>query len=281
MSEAAKWVKNAKVLVFGMEDLKPEEAASWKNPLTLCTLNVHHVKPERLIETCNKASKTKATRLAKQWITKSTVKEPSFEDIVKSASIYLAFKQIIKEENADAVYVPWCGVFTKPLQAKLCNALARLADDVIPTGCWRGENLLPLLILHATTHKPIFVCESHGQTENTLELRHCFAPTKLSQNKPVLRPWRNMPHTVTAYCQLPKGTATLLNSKEGDKTLITKATVLDCRDLEGDNCRITIHAKLPNKETLSKLLGEEFALAYGDYTEQAKQTAKKLELQVL
>ena len=281
MSEAANWVRNAKILVFGMENLKPEEAATWKNPITLHTLNIHHVKPERLIETCSKASKTKATRLTKQWITKSTVKEPSFEDIVKSASIYLAFKQIVKEENADAVYVPWCGVFTKPLQAKLCNALARLADDGIPVGCWRGENLLPLLILHATTRKPVFVCEVHRKRGTTLELRHCFAPTKLSTIKPVLRPWRNMPHTVTAYCQLPKGTATLLNSKVGDKILITKAEVLECRDLEGDNCRITIYAKLPNKETLNKLLGEEFALAYGDYTEQAKQTAKNLGLQVL
>lgn len=103
--EAAKWVKNATVLVFGMENLDPEEAASWKNPITLRTLNVHHVKPERLIETCNEASKIEADRLAKQWIAESTVKEPSFKDIVKSACIYLAFKQIVKEENADAVYV--------------------------------------------------------------------------------------------------------------------------------------------------------------------------------
>jgi hypothetical protein len=281
VSEAANWVKNAKVLVFGMEDLKPEEAASWKNPITLHTLNVHHVKPERLIETCNKASKTKATSLAKQWIAESTVKEPSFDDIAKSASIYLAFKQIVKEENADAVYVPWCGVFTKPLQAKLCNALARLADDGIPSGCWRGENLLPLLILHAVTHKPVFVCEVHRKRGTTLELRHCFSPTKLSETKPVLRPWRNMSHTVTAYCQLPKGTATLLNSKIGDKIAITKADVLDCKDLEGDNCRITINAKLPNKETLRKLQGQEFALVYGDHTKEAEEVAKRLGIQVL
>jgi len=281
VSEAAKWVKNAKVVVFGMEDLNPEEAASWKNPITLHTLNIRHIKPERLIETCNKANKTQATSLAKQWITESVVKEPSFEDIVKSARIYLAFKQIIKEENADAVYVPWCGVFTKPLQAKLCYALARLADDGTPSGCWRGENLLPLLILHAVTHKPVFVCEVHGKRGTTLELRHCFSPTKLSEAKPVLRPWRDMPHTVTAYCQLPKGTATLVNSGIGDKILITKANVLDCKDLEGDNCRITIYARLPNKEALRKLQGEEFALVYGDHTKEAEEAAKRLGIQVL
>jgi hypothetical protein len=281
VSEAAKWVKTASVIVFGMEDLNPEDAASWKNPITLHTLNIRHVKPERLIETCGKASKTKADSLAKQWISESTVKEPSFEDVVTSARIYLAFKRIVKEENADAVYVPWCGVFTKLLQAKLCYALARLADDGIPSGCWRGENLLPLLILHAVTRKPVFVCEAHRKRGKVLELRHCFSPTKLSETMPILRPWRSMPHTVTAYCQLPEGTATLLNSGIGDKILITKTQIQDCKDLEGDNCRITIHAKLPNTETVRKLQSLEFALAYGDHTKEAKKVAKHLGIQVL
>lgn len=281
MSEAAKWVKNAKVAVFGMENLTAEDAVSWKNPITLHTLNVRHIKPERLIETCNKASKTKAKSLAKRWISESTVKEPSFEDVTNSARIYLAFKQLVKEENADAVYVPWCGVFTNPLQAKLCYALARLADDGIPSGCWRGENLLSLLVLHAVTHKPVFVCESHRKRETILELRHCFAPTKLSEVKPVLRPWRIMPHTVTAYCQLPKGTATLVNSGIGDKILITKAQITDCKDLEGDNCRITIYAKLENPKDISKLQSQEFALAYGDYTTEAREASKRFGMQVL
>jgi len=80
---------------------------------------------------------------------------------------------------------------------------------------------LPLLILHAVTRKPVFVCEAHRKRGIALELRHCFSPTKLSEAKPVLRPWRSMPHTVTAYCQLPKGTATLVNSGIGDKILIS------------------------------------------------------------
>lgn len=281
MSRAADWVKNAKVIVFGMESLKPEEAEEWKNPITLRTLNVHHIKPERLIGVRNQTSRTRSANLAKKWIAESEVKEPSFEDVVRSASVYLAFKRIIKEEKADAVYVPWCGVFTKPLEAKLCNALARLADDGVPVGCWRGENILPLLILHAVTRKPVFVCELHSKKGTTLELRHCFSPTKLSETKPVLRSWRSMPHTVTAYCQLPKGIATLVNSKIGDKILITKANVLDCKDLEGDNCRITIYVKLPNKQTLNKIQGTEFALTYGNHTQQTRQTAKNLKLQVL
>jgi hypothetical protein len=281
VSGVAEWVRNAKVIVFGMENLKPEEAILWKNPITLHTLNVHHIKPEKLIQACDEASKTESKSLARQWIAESRVKEPSLEDVVKSARIYLAFKRIIKEENADAVYLPWCGVFTKPLQAKLCYALARLADDGVPSGCWRGENLLPLLILHALTHGPVFVCEVHRRRGTILELRHCFSPTGLSETKPVLRRWRNMPNTVTAYCQLPKGLATLVNSRIGDKILITRAHVLGCKDLEGDNCRMTIYVKLPGNQTVRKLQGKEFALAYGDHTEQAKHMAEDLHLQVL
>lgn len=90
-----------------------------------------------------------------------------------------------------------------------------------------------------------------------------------------------MEHTVTGYCQLPKGTVTLVNCGIGDKILITKGQVLDCKDLEGDNCRITICVELENEETIRKFVGREFAMVYGDYEKDAKETSQRLGLQVL
>ncbi|MFP3985165.1 MAG: hypothetical protein ACLFU9_04270 [Candidatus Bathyarchaeia archaeon] len=281
--EAARWVKNARIVVFGLERIESEYPAWFKNPIGLGKLNTIFVGKQRVLEAYKKADSAEAKRLAKWWISECILKEPSFEDVVLSARVYLALKIVIEQADADGAYMPWCGQFTKDFGTKPCFAIAKIADEGIPIGCWKGDNLLPMLILHATSHKPVFVCELHGplHENNTLELRHCFSPTKLSEGKPILRQWRSMLHTVTAYCQLPKGEVTLVNSGIGDKILITTAEVQDCKDLEGDNCRITIFAQLPNEQTVSKLQAKEFALVYGDHTRDTQLAAKKLGLKIL
>ncbi len=281
--EAARWVKNARIAVFGLEKIVPEYAAWFKNPLGLGKLNSLFVSKQQVLEAHKKVDSAEAERLAKQWTSECTLKEPSSEDVVLSARVYLALKAVIEEADADAAYMPWCGQFTEDFGTKPCFAIAKIADEGIPIGCWKGDNLLPMLILHATSHKPVFVCELHGSLHenNTLELRHCFSPTKLSEGKPILRQWRSMSNTVTAYCQLPKGEVTLVNCGIGDKILITKAEVQDCKDLEGDNCRITIYAQLPNEEIIRKLQAKEFALVYGDHTKEARITVEKLGLKIL
>jgi len=279
--EAAKWVKAAKVCVFGLEDLKLEQSAWYKNPMGLGKLNTQPVNKEKAIEAFRNTDMTEAESLAKKWFEECEVKEPSFEDIVLSARVYLALKSILEETNADAAYVPWCGQFTSGFGTKMCFAIAKVADEGVPIGCWRGENLLPMLVLHAISKKPVFVCEANLRQGKIISLRHCFAPATIANCKYTLRRWRNMEHTVTGYCQLPKGTVTLVNCGIGDKILITKGQVLDCKDLEGDNCRITICVELENEETIRKFVGREFAMVYGDYEKDAKETSQRLGLQVL
>jgi len=279
--ESAKWVRTAKVCVFGIEEPKPQEMAWYKNPMWSPKLNICPIKREKLLDTYRNMDDTTAENLAKKWLEECEVKEPSFEDIVKSARVYLAMKTLIEKARADAAYVLWCGQFTKGLETKMCFSTAKLADDGIPVGCWKGENLLPMLILHAITQKPVFVCEANTRKDNTITLRHCFAPRAIANCKYVLRKWRNMEHTVTGYCQLPKGLATLINCGIGDKILITKAKVLDCKDVGGENCRMTIWVELEGEEVIRKFVGKEFAMVYGDHTREAKAVAESFGLRVL
>lgn len=276
--QAAKRVKESRILVVDMEDLKPEALAWFKNPLGLGKLNTCHVSLDRLFEAFRKTDDMEAKKLAGRWAEESNVKEPSFEDIVLSARVYLALESIRKEVDADAVYVPWCAQLNSGFGTKPCFALAKLADDDVPVGCYKGENLLPLLILKAVSGKPVFVCEANGYDDDIIELRHCFAPTTLADCKPILRRWREMEHTVTAYCSLPRGQVTLVNCGIGDRIVVTKAEVVDCKDLEGDNCRITVYARLESEQTVSKLVGREFALVYGDYADKASAVAEILNL---
>jgi len=279
--EAAKWVKTAKVCVFGLETEESLGKAWCKNPIALGKLNTHNVTREELLSAYKKTSKTEAEKLARKWAGECEVKEPSLEDIPKSARVYLAMKKMIENVKADAAYVYLRGNFTKGLGTKMCFAMSKLADDGIPVGCWRGENLLPMLILHAASKKPVFVCEADKHEGNTITLRHCFAPSKIANCKYVLRRWRNMNGTVTGYVQLPRGQVTLVNSGIGDKIVVTKADAVDCKDLGNETCRMTIWTQLENEDIIRKFVGREFAMVYGDYAKEAKEIGARLGPEVL
>jgi L-fucose isomerase-like protein len=280
--KTVKLLQKMKICVFDSGDWKLDGAAWFKNPIISGRLNTQNINKEKFLEAYRNADRKKAESLAKKWMREAEkVLEPKFEDVVKSAMVYLAMKKVMEDMKADAAYVLWCGQFTKELGTKMCFALAKLADDGYPVGCWRGENLLPLLILHTISKKPIFVCEAYTRKGKVITLRHCFAPTTITSSKYILRRWRNMKGTVTGYCQLPKGEVTLVNCGSNDRLVVVKGKVLDCKDLGGDNCRMTIWVELENEDIIRSFVGREFAMVYGNYEKEVKQLVTNLGLHVL
>ncbi len=279
--EAAAWVERAKTCLFDSGDWKVEGIAWMKNPIVSGMLKTEPVDLGRFFELYEGADAEEAEGLAGRWMGESEVLEPSFEDVVKSARLYMAMKAAIEEMGADAAYVLWCGQFTKRLGTKMCFALAKLSDDGIPVGCWRGENLLPLLVLHAASERPVFVCEAFTHSGKTISLRHCFAPGVISSDGYRLKRWRDMEGTVTGYVRLPEGEATLVNCGIGDRMVVARGRVVDCRDLGGENCRMTIWVELEDSESVHDFVGREFAMVYGDYAEEACEIGERLGLMVL
>ena len=279
--KTAKLLQSTKVCLFDAGEWKLEGIAWQKNPLFQNKLNVENINVQKFLEHVQTADPRKAEALARKWMKNAEVLEPSLADVTKTARIYLAMKKTLQEMKAKAAYVLWCGQFTKKLGAKMCFALAKLADDGYPTGCWRGENLLPMLILHTVSKKPVFTAEALTHKGNTITLRHCFAPTKLTQSRYVLRRWRNMKGTVTGYCQLPKGQVTLVNCGIGDQMVVAKGKVVECKDLGDQNCRMTVWVKIEKPELIAKSVAREFAMVYGNYTDETARTAQNLGLTVL
>jgi L-fucose isomerase-like protein len=277
----SKLLQTTRVCLFDAGDWKLEGIAWQKNPLFSGRLNVENVNVEKFLEYVQTADSKEAEALAKKWMKNAKVLEPSLADVTQTARIYLGMKRTLREMEAKAAYVLWCGQFTKKLQAKMCFALAKLADDGYPTGCWRGENLLPMLMLHAVSKKPVFVAEAFTHKGDTITLKHCFAPTKLTRGKYILRRWRSMQGTVTGYCQLPKGQVTLINCGIGDRMVVAKGKVVDCRDLGGENCRMTVWVRMEKPELIAKFVAREFAMVYGDYEKETIERAEKWGLRVL
>ena len=279
--KTSKLLQTTKVCLFDAGEWKLEGIAWQKNPLFSDRLNVENVNMEKFLEHVQMADSKEAEELAKKWMKNAKIIEPSLADVTQTARIYLGMKRALREMKANVAYVLWCGQFTKKLQAKMCFALAKLADDGYPTGCWRGENLLPMLMLHAVSKKPVFVAEAFTHKGDTITLRHCFAPTKLTQGKYILRRWRNMEGTVTGYCQLPKGRVTLINCGIGDRMVVAKGKVVDCKDLGGENCRMTVWVRMEKPELIAKFAAREFAMVYGDYGKEAVERAEKWGLSVI
>jgi len=279
--EVSKWMKNAKVCLFNMEPWTLKGTAWNRNPLIREKLNTEAIDPEKFFDAYEKADKTKAETLARKWMKESKVLEPSLKDVVKSARLYIAMKAVIRGMKADAGYVLWCGQFTKKLGTKMCYALVKLAEDGYPVGCWRGENLLSLLILHSISNKPIFVWEAFTHKGDIVTFRHCFAPSTIGPSKPVMRNWRNMEGTVTAYTELPRGEVTMVNCGIGDRLFAFKGDVVDCKDLGGDNCRMTIWVRMKSPESVRNFVGRECAMVYGDYLKEAVEMGEILGLKVV
>ncbi len=179
--KSAKIFEEMKICVFDSGVLGLDGVAWHKNPIVLGKLNTQNIDKKKFLEAYENADRREAEGLAEKWMSEAKkVLEPTFEDVVKSARVYLAIKKVMREMKADAAYVLWCGQFTKELGTKMCFALAKLADDGYPVGCWRGENLLPLLILHKISHKPVFAREADSRKGKVITLSHCFAPTTMT-----------------------------------------------------------------------------------------------------
>ncbi|MFX0041564.1 MAG: hypothetical protein ACFE8L_01515 [Candidatus Hodarchaeota archaeon] len=279
--KAVKWIKQVKICLFNSEDEDLDNIAWYKNPVMLGKLNIHNIDPESFFNIYKSIESEVLEKVVDDWKNDYKVVESSLEDLLKSAQVYVAMKETMKSMGAQVAYVLWCGQFTEKLGTKMCFALAKLADEGYPTGCWRGENLLPLLILYSITNKPVFVCEVFTRNKNTVTFRHCFAPSSYTTSKIVLKKWRNMENTVTGYCQLPKGEVTLVNCGIGDKIVVAKGKLVDCKDLGGKNCRMTIWVEFEDENLINRFVGREFGMVYGDYCEEVKELSEKLDLEAI
>lgn len=277
---ALKWIREAKTCLFDLGEWRLSEVAWHKNPVVSGMLDTQSIDREGFFDLYENADRAQAESLARGWIEESEVVEPSFEDVVKSARLYMAMKTVMEEMDTDAGYVMWCGQFTERLGTKMCFALAKLADDGYPMGCWRGENLLPLLMLHSASGRPVFVCEAFTHLGKTMTLRHCFAPSTIASCRYVLRRWRDREGTVTGYCQLPEGEVTVVNCGIGDRLAVFKGRVTECRDLGGENCRMTVWVEVDDERSIHKMVGRECTMVYGDYEEEARAIGEMLGLKV-
>ncbi len=275
---AANLIQRMRICIFDRGE-HPLTMVPWLRNHQKKSLRVQYVDIDKFENIYRKIEKTEAEKLARKWFEESEIVEPSLEDVTKSASVYLAMKETIEEMDGDAAYVLWCGQFTPILGTKMCFAIAKLNDDNYVTGCWRGGNLQPMLILYALSCKPVFFGEIHAYSDCVLSVRHCAVSRKIHDCSYILKKWRDQEGTVTGYCELPKGEVTVL-CQGLDSLVVLRGKVIDCRDIGGTNCRTTVWIALEDEEAVHCIAGREIAFCYGDFMDDIKEVGRLLGIEV-
>lgn len=224
------------------------------------------------------------------------VLEPSKDQIAEANKIYLALKEIIRQESIDALAVRCWPEFKELEIMSPCLALSKLTEEGIMAGC-EGDvtAVTSMLILNTLTGKPPFLGDflKLDEGENAGLMYHCGASAvSLAEDYSQVHLGLNLASSVwksgvTTEFSVKSGIATLarLGEINGEYRMIVipgeilKAPMF-CR---GNTVKVKFHT--PVKEILKKLIqnGAEHhqILVHGDVKEELYEFGKLTGIEIL
>jgi len=110
-----------------------------------------------------------------------TIVEPSRAEIVKSAKMYLAMKQLMAEQRAQAIAVNCLGGIPIQILGYPCLGFAQLCDEGFVGACEADlDSTLTMLLFAYAFGKPGFITDPLFDTsKNAVIHAHCVSPTRM------------------------------------------------------------------------------------------------------
>ncbi|MBN1490954.1 MAG: hypothetical protein JXA69_13635 [Phycisphaerae bacterium] len=129
------------------------------------------------------ADRDEAAEWADRWIkTAAKVIEPSRDEIVKSAAMYLAEREVLKKHNAQAIAIHCLGGFYGGhIHAYPCLGFTQLNNDGLVGAC-EADLMSTVTMLAGSTlsGRPGYISDPVLDTsKNRIIYAHCVAPTKV------------------------------------------------------------------------------------------------------
>ena len=145
---------------------------------------VVEVATEQLIVAHKAVDETLATRIARDLFIKPAKKivEPSRAEIVKSARMYLAMKQLMAKQGAQAIAVNCLGGIPIQILGYPCLGFAQLNDEGFVGACEADlDSTLTMLLFTYAFGKPGFITDPlFDISKNAVIHAHCVAATRMS-----------------------------------------------------------------------------------------------------
>lgn len=262
-------------------------------------VDVVPVTPERILEAFQAVDLQAAeTEAEEYWLKLATkIVEPSREEIVKSARMFLATKQLMLQERAQAVASSRC--MGPP--AKGCLTFSKL-NDLGLVGACEGDmdSTLTMLLFAYAFGKPGFITDPlFDVSKNAVIHAHCTSATKMDgpagQRHPfVLRSHRDDNHGAAVQVSLRIGQEiTCAKLCQLDTLLLSAQKIIEIPDFDDRGCRTQCTAQVADarkmlanwgsgvidREDMMTLLHR--VIFYGNRVEQTQSLAQLLGLKVV
>jgi hypothetical protein len=277
MIAVARWMKDARIV-----NLQGDEAKS-KNVPRIGT-EVHTVPRDRFVEVFNQVGMTDDVKVLNQeYLTQAKeIVEPTKEDVLDAAKTYFVLKQILQEEQGDAMMMECLPGLMNPHQhVPPCMGFMSLRDEGIAMGCESDlDATLTLMLLQELCGKPGF---QHNPTVDTVKnhyiCAHCTSASKMNgvgtQSEPyILRShaeagWGTVPRVLFKAGQ--EVTVAKYLSGEKPQLLLYSGEIIGCPPIPPTGgCRTNVETTINELEDVAQLKGHHLCMIYGNYTEELK-----------
>lgn len=169
-------LKKSKIIVVTESDIK-KISEVFRNTLGV---EIIKVPPEKLNQYYSEVDIREAEKWAEKWISEALrVIEPSKDEIVKSARMYLAMKRILEENKANAIAIDCLTlVYSNKLKAYPCLGFFQLNNEGLVGACEADLNsTLAMLIIRYLTGEPSFISDPvFDLSKGWIIYAHCVAP---------------------------------------------------------------------------------------------------------
>jgi len=172
-------IKGSKVIIVTDRDVKKASEAI-KSSLGVEVLKVS---PERLNQYYREADVGEAEKWADKWIREALrVVEPSRDEIVKAAKMYLAMKRLLDENEAIAITIDCLTlVYSNRLEAYPCLGFFQLNNEGLIGACEAdlSSTLAMLIIKHLTGEPGLISDPVFDLSKGWIVYAHCVAPSRV------------------------------------------------------------------------------------------------------
>lgn len=289
-AECLKRLKESRLLVVGARHDALAKAID-----EVFGVKVVPIEFKELDEAYEKADRQQAEAWADKWIkTAEKVVEPTRDEIVRSAAMYLAEKALMARHNAQGITINCLGGFYGGhIRAYPCLGFAQLNDDGLVGACEADlTSTISMLTMTYLTGRPGYISDPVIDTsKNQIIYAHCVAPTMVFGPTGTKNPYHIRDHSedrkgavVRSLMPLGYMTTTLEFHPVRREVIVHQGRSVENVD-EDKACRSKLAVEL--KGDIDKLMNEwdqwgwHRVTLYGDLVEPVREMAKALKMRVV
>jgi hypothetical protein len=277
MIRTGRWMKDARIVAIVESKIRETSVPG----LGTQVLNVPHARFVELFQQTQPAGDV--LELARSYRESArAIVEPAPADIVDAARAYFVLRQIVEEEQADAVMMDCLpGLRIPHKHCPPCLGFMSLRDQGIPAGCQADLNAtLTMMLVQQLFDRPGFQQNAAMDTEKNLYFgSHCTSPSKMMGADGPAEPYILRSHAEAGWGCVPRVlfpagqelTMALYQQGEPPRMLIYTGKAIECPEIPpAGGCRTNVTMTINEVPDVCDVQGMHQIVFYGSWGKQLR-----------